>query len=371
VPSVRIVSSIAMLDKAAWDACFSGSLETYDYLRAVEDSGLPGFEWRYAIVEEGDQIVAAAPGFLTDYNLDTTLSGSGKQLAAYVRRFLPGALRIRLGCIGSPCTETVTAGFASGLSATRSGNHLRLLTKSFEAEYIRSGAGLLAIKDTPAHQSTIWRDYTSSLGYRPIAGLPIAMLNTNFTRFEDYLQSLTSATRKDMKRKMRSLSQVRIEHRIDIRDVLNRMYDLYLATLQRAELQFEELTPDYFTNVLSAMNGRAFCTLYFEGETLIGFNLLLENEDTLLDKFFCMDAGRGRALSLYFLSWLENVRYCIERKIPRYQAGQAAHELKLRLGCILEPTQMHFKHRNILVSKVLQLAAPLFVSNPAFMATAT
>jgi hypothetical protein len=129
-------------------------------------------------------------------------------------------------------------------------------------------------------------------------------------------------------------------------------------------MALEDLTPAYFQGVLRRMSGRAFCTLYWQGDELLAVNLLLQDGDTLLDKFFCMDAERGRSLNLYFLSWFTNVRLCLERGLKRYFSGQAGYENKLRLGSTLTRTANYFRHRNALVNGGLRLVAPLFAADP-------
>src|SRR5689334_11441982 len=106
----QVVSSIERIGKAAWNACFPGQLEDYDYLRAVELSGLEGFDWRYATVMRAGEVIAAAPGFITEYKLDTTLIGASKRFVQRIQSAFPSALTLRLGCIGSPCTETAMMG---------------------------------------------------------------------------------------------------------------------------------------------------------------------------------------------------------------------------------------------------------------------
>jgi hypothetical protein len=104
--------------------------------------------------------------------------------------------------------------------------------------------------------------------------------------------------------------------------------------------------------------------LYWADDALIGFNLLLQDGETLLDKFFCMETTRGPALNLYFVSWFVNVRLCLERGLTRYQSGQAAYANKLRLGSRLIASQMYFRHRQPLVNRALQWVAPLLADDP-------
>lgn len=365
MPDARVVASIADIGAARWDALFPNALEPYDYLAAVEASGLEGFRWRYVLVEDGMRLLAVAPGFLTSYALETTLTGAGRRLADGVRRVLPHALTLNLACLGSPCTETLSVGYAPQLSAAERALMLRRLLGAFETEAREEGCGLLGVKDVPEPDRPFWDGVAGSVGYRSIPGLPVAHLDIDFPDLETYLGRLSPGTRKDMRRKLRALDHVRVEVRASLDGVLDRVMDLYRQTRARAEMQFEALTPAYFVGVIRQMPTRAFYVLYYAGDELLAANLLLQDGATLLDKFFCMDAARGRAFSLYFLSWFTNVRLCLERGLVRYQSGQAAYENKLRLGSRLTPTSMYFRHRNPMLNGALQLVAPLFSTDLA------
>jgi hypothetical protein len=73
----------------------------------------------------------------------------------------------------------------------------------------------------------------------------------------------------------------------------------------------------------------------------------------MVDKYFCMDYELGHKYSLYVLSWLENVRTCIERKIPLYYAGQGAEKTKAYLGATFIPSFIFFKHRQPVLDRFL------------------
>ena len=146
---------------------------------------------------------------------------------------------------------------------------------------------------------------------------------------------------------------------------------LYEATLARADLQFERLPAGYFTGVLEHLHERAVCVLYWVDERLVAFNLILLDEHRLVDKFFGHDLEFSREYNLYFRSWLTNVDYCIEHRIPVYECGQAGYASKLRLGCEFEGNSLFFRHRNRLVNGLLKLVK-LFIrpdrSDPAMAA---
>ena len=364
MPEARVVRSIQEIGRQAWDACFPGVLEGYDYLAAVEAAGLAGFDWRYAVVEEGGRVIAAAPGFFTDYSLDTTLTHLGRRLVAATRRIAPRAFTVRMACLGSPCTEDVALGFAADLAAGERAGVLQQLLAAFEAAAARAGCWLLAIKDAPEHDREVWSAATRAIGYQSTPGMPSAELAIDFADQDGYLATLGYATRKDMRRKLKALDQLRIEVVHDLAGLEPRIAELYRQTRERSDLQFEDLTAAYFTGVLARMGERALCVLYWAGEDLVGFNLLLQDGVILLDKFFCMESARGPALNLYFVSWFTNVRICLERGLARYQSGQAGYAIKLRLGSRLIGAQMYFRHRRPLVNRALRWAAPLLADDP-------
>lgn len=364
MPEARVVRSISQIGREAWDACFPDALEGYDYLAAVEAAGLAGFDWRYAVVEEAGRVIAAAPGFFTDYSLDTTLTGLGRRLVAATRKVAPRAFQVRMACLGSPCTEDVGLGFAADLTPQRRSEALQALLAAFEAAAAQAGCWLLAIKDAPETQRQVWAAAAREAGYQLTPGMPSAELAIDFEDLDGYLARLSAATRKDMRRKLKALAELRIEVVDDLTGLEPRIVELYRQTRERSDLQFEDLTAAYFTGVLARLRERALCVVYWAGEDLVGFNLLLRDGTTLLDKFFCMDSVRGPALNLYFVSWFTNVRLCLEQGLARYQSGQAAYENKLRLGSRLIGADMYFRHRRPLVNRALQWAAPLLAEDP-------
>jgi len=130
---------------------------------------------------------------------------------------------------------------------------------------------------------------------------------------------------------------------------------LYEATLNRSDLQFERLPAAYFTGILEQLDQRAACVLYWVQDQLVAFNLVLIDQHRLIDKFFAHDLNVTREHNLYFRSWLANVDYCIQQRIPLYECGQAGYASKLRLGCQFTGNMLFFRHRNPLLNTLLKL----------------
>lgn len=354
VEHCTVVDSVTAFDTKEWNDCFPGEIENWNYYRAVEDAGIAGFAFRYFAVTENNSLRAVVPAFITTYRLDTTAQGSLKRVTSTLVRFFPRLLSIRLLCIGSPVSEVCHTGFAPG---TKDGEKQTLLAALIDRvkRYARDQRiGLLAIKDARDEDSRMWHPATS--GFAKMAGLPTAILALPFRSFDDYLKSLSAATRKDMRRKLRSESAIRIETRNSIDDIKDRIQALYEATEARSDLQFERLPAAYFSLVLARMPDNAHCILYWLDDDLLAFNLIFESPERMIDKFIGT-GEQARRYNLYFLSWMENVRRCIGRGIPVYQSGQAGYAVKVRLGSRLALNWNYFLHLNPLLNAALRFMA--------------
>ena len=355
-----LARSIEAFGREEWNVLFPGELEDWFYYHAVENSGIAGFEWIYLAVWDRGRLRAAVPGFVTDYRLDTTLSGPAKRLAAAITRITPRLLSIPLASLGSPVGEICHLGFAPDCSADEQRMLAGLLMDKLIEFARQRRIGMIAVKDASEADDALWSEVCGNAGLRRMPGQATALLDLPHRSFEDYLASLGPATRKDMRRKLRSRAGLRIEWRSDIDDIVDDVMALYRATLAQAEYRFEELTPAYFTGVLQDPHRRAFCVTYWHDRMLIGFNLVLRDGNRLLDKFFGMDYASGRAHNLYYLSWMENVRYCIENGIGRYQSGQGLEHEKQRLGSRLVPNWLWYRHRNRIVDRVFAAVERVF-----------
>jgi Acetyltransferase (GNAT) domain len=352
-----IENSITAFDIADWNRCFPSDPENWAFYRACEEAGPPGFSWHYAAVRANGRPIAVVPAFGTEYRLDTTVRGVWKRIAKQFYRLAPALLSLRLIALGSPVAEICHLGFAPEAPA---GDRTALL-KSIVAALREFGAvnhyGLLGIKDAPSCDDDLWRSALLPSGFTRLPGLPTAVLDLPFSDFEAYLDSLSKATRKDMRRKLRPFKDIRVEQRRQIDDVVEQVSTLYAQTVAHSDLQFEYLPADYFRQLLRSLAPEASIFLYWHGGELVAFNFVIETNDRLIDKYIGMDYAVVPSFNLYFNSWLHNVRYCIERGIPLYQSGQAFYGPKLRLGCRLQPNWQYFRHRNAAINAILRFVA--------------
>src|SRR4051794_18818835 len=113
-----VADSIEAFGRDEWNRLFPDELEDWSYYRAAERSGLPDFAWMYFGVHESGRLRAAVPAFVTDYELDTTVTGALRHITDALSRRFPRLLHQRMLALGSPVAEACHLGFEPGASAS-------------------------------------------------------------------------------------------------------------------------------------------------------------------------------------------------------------------------------------------------------------
>jgi len=363
---VSSYNSITSVNRDSWNACFTKVLENYDYLLATEKAGIPDFSWRYiTVTDDAEKIIAASFFFIAEYNLETTLQGLAKKFVLGTRKLLPNFLKFKLACFGSPVSENCYFGFVEELNENEKLQATQLIFQEFERVAVKEKIKLLGIKDVPEADKPLLDNVPAAKKYKSIISMPSASLKIDFKNIDEYFAKLSHATRKDIRRKLKKLSELRIEKKTNIDDIIDILHEMYLDTRSRSDWQFETLTKDYFRGILSIMPHNSFCNVYYStnDKRPLAANLFLFSNEILLDKYFCARAEDARNYNIYFISWIENIKYCLENRIERYDAGQAGYENKIRLGCALSMNWLYFRHRNPALNAMLRLAAPLLAED--------
>ncbi|POR51223.1 GNAT family N-acetyltransferase [Bosea psychrotolerans] len=360
--SGRIAARVAEI--AAWDTCLPGEVESHDYYRACDDaaatSGI-GLRCAAVVVEDASGIAAVAPFFRLDYRLDTPLQGRLRQIADALFSRFPGLVTLKVICVGSPYAERCHLGFAPRLGAAARQEATRAMLAALEQQAAREGAHLLAFKDLAPAEDALLAPLLDGEGFALLGSLPVAVLDLPYPDEDGYLASLSAATRKDIRRKLAKAKAVRIEHRSDMTGLEDAIGNLYESTRGQSVLDYGELEvlpPGYFAAVSKALGDRALFVLYWIGEELAAFNLLLIEPDRVIDKFLGMSYPLARDHNLYAVSWMANVRFCLERGIRELQTGQTAYASKLRFGSRLVPSTIRFRHRNLPLQWLLGHLSP-------------
>jgi len=322
---------------------------TAPLLSLLQESGVDGFNLRSIVVLKDDVPVLLLPLFETRFDLSRFVNGWIKKTVKVAGRFIPSVFQPRILSVGLLVGEWSEIGIDPQID-----------------EGTLEAACKMALDALQTLRAELKSDIVAFYNFNHYGKLPgevfekfnrvqcqsCARQPIDFTSMEEYLGRLSRAARKDLRRKMRVSDEVRVIRSRTISPFLDRIYKLYLETVARSPLALGVHNRLFFEKICERVQGAEYA-LYFVQEELVAFNLLVVKKEAMVDKYFCMDHELGRKYNLYALSWLENVRTCVDRKIPLYYAGQGAEKTKAHLGATLIPSFILFKHRRPVFDRFL------------------
>jgi predicted N-acyltransferase len=332
------------------------------FLNNLEPLGLIQLFLQYP--PEGFEAVVSAigqPGFRAKFDLLTTADAKTLQLIGKlpVARLLRRMLTWHTLFWGTTVTEYVP------LPPHSNGP---TLVESMLTAWQRSSR-LVILKDIPDQSPLLAQteqvaateliETCKQAGFVLIAGQALAYVSIDFKSEDEYLSRLSYARRKNIRRKMRARSDLRIEiiqtgcARLNNGRFLQELYDLYLNVYRQSETHFDKLTAEFFSAVFKdqSLDGHLF--LYYTAETLIGFNLCFIHSGMLIDKYVGFRYPAAREYNLYFVSWMTNLAFALSRKLTHYIAGWTDPEIKAYLGAQFTFTQHAVYVRNPLLRYIL------------------
>jgi hypothetical protein len=362
----RVIPGVSSIPEAEWSACYPDEAESWRYYRACETNKKAGVKIAAAEIHDEDGLLAAAPLFELAYPLDTQFQGAMRQVAGSVLKRFPSLTEWTLLGVGSPYAERCHVAVRDGLPQALRDRAVAALIETIEMEAWRRAASAIVYKDLQGKELRLLGGVLKSTRHVGVKSLPVAELEFGGggegDDLDGYLATLSRATRKDIRRKLRKSGAVRIERRTDIDGAAREIERLYSSTQAQSGVRyghFDTLPESYFRSVASELGGSAVFFLYWVGRELAGFNLLLLEPDRVIDKYMGMRYPLAREHDLYVVSWIENVRFCLETGRRRLQTGQTAYEEKVRLGSRLQPSMLYVKHHNRAINQILRFAAPL------------
>ncbi|XDF34929.1 GNAT family N-acetyltransferase [Paracidovorax avenae] len=193
-------------------------------------------------------------------------------------------------------------------------------------------------------------------GFVLVEGQALAYVPIDFGNLDEYLARLSSSRRSNLRRKLRSRSQLQIE-RVPTGDAyaddarVDACYALYEAVHAQSEVHFDRLTRDFFAAVLrdGGSSGIVFEYRHAGTGALLGWNLCYEHAGRLVDKYIGLSYPAAREVNLYFVSWMVNLEYAVERGLTHYIAGWTDPEVKRSLGASFTWTRHAVYVRNPLL----------------------
>ena len=318
-------------------------------LSLLQESGIDGFRLRSIVVSKNEAPILLLPLFESRFDLSTFAEGWIKRSLRAAGRLVPSMFSPRILGVGLLVGEWSEIGIDPQIDAGTLETAWKMALGALQALAAELNSDITAFYNFNHHGKLPGEVFSS---FNRVPCLPCARLPITFRSLEEYVSGLSRNTRKDLRRKMRVSHEVRVIRSRDISPLLDRIYKLYRQTVERCPMALGVHNRLFLEEVCARVPGAEY-TLYFVREELVAFNLLVVKKEAMVDKYFCMNYELGRKYNLYFLSWLENIRYCVEQGIPLYHAGQGAEKTKARLGAMSIPSLILFKHRRPAIDRFL------------------
>ena len=357
--SIAIADRFSQLSAEAWRAATDGGsvFHSAAYQRMFERVRPPNVELRYALISDGDAPVAAV--CLQIVTLDH--SHLGDLSRRRVLRKLGSKMRTRV----LVCGNLLVYGL-HGVSIARDADRAKVWQAVSEviyrlrrAEKLAGSTDIVVLKDfdeAARKDSAVLR----KLSYGEVATEPnmVLAVNPGWRRHEDYLQSLTSKYRSDIRNRVfKKFDEAgcSIETLDDVASHAPDLQRLYLQVHGNAGLRPFTVPADYWPELATLAGADARVHVARRHGRIVGFIVSVRDGETALAYHIGFDretAGEGVPVYLRLLH--ASLGQAIEYGARRVSFGRTALEPKARIGCRPEETIVWARHRHPFLNQVLQ-----------------
>ena len=340
----QVVRRIEEVRPQDWLRIYPPVLESYHFFKSLDESHFEQFRFYYILVFDRDDLVGLAPSFLMNYPLETTVQGTLRKFLAGIQKIFPGLLNLRALICGLPMGPGRV-----GICGENRVGVLKAILESMDQIAGKEKIPIMALKDFDRKDADLL-DPLQQEGFYKFMSLPNTELGISFKSFDQYLETLSSASRYDLRRKFKKVDgHVKMELEVSSQlneSTLREVHGLYLQTSSRSEIQFENVPPDFFENVSKNMPRETKYFLWRIDKKLVAFTFCLVSEDRLIDYYLGLDYSVAFQYHLYFVRFRDLLKWCIDNKIKVYEMGNTSYEPKRRLGFEFVPLYVYAKHRN-------------------------
>ena len=337
----KVIPRIEAVSPEEFNRLFPHVPERYHFFKTLDESGFDQFSFYYILVYKHQQLVAAAPCFSVNYSLDTSINGPLRGLSNAIKKFFPNLFCIKALVCGIPMGQG-QMGIAKG-----STDQLKAIAQRMEALAHKIHAPIIAFKDFDQSYDDLFKPLLKK-DFLKIDSLPMTSLKLDFADFEEYLKTLSSATRYDFRRKLKKASTVHIEPSLTAsldEKTLDEVYSLYLQAVKTHDMGFEIVPKDFFRLISKNMPQEAKFFLWRINGKLAAFVFCLVSEGVLLDYYLGFDYAPAHEYHLYFVKFKEVMNWCVSHGIKTYAMGTTGYEPKRRLNFNFIPVYLYVKIR--------------------------
>ena len=351
--AAKVVTLAELQNCDAWQRAFRNKCKDHRYYEIVDETLEGNFEHHYLLLEDDfGNVRAVQPVFFVRQNLVEGMRGKTRSVVDFARKKFPRFLTMRVLMVGcaagtgdlGACNEKDAAWVANALQAS-------LLT------YARQNkASLVVLKDFPANYRSALETFVLN-NHARIPSMPMTRLSLRYVNWDEYLRTLSKATRKDLRRKFRKAeraAKIEMEVVSEIGPFVDEIYPLYLAVHERSPLKFETLTEDYLRAIAERMPGRARFFIWRQSGKIVAFSFCLVCGDAIYDECIGLDYSVALDLHLYFYTLRDIISWALQQGLKYYYSNPLNYEPKLHLDCELVPLDLYVRHTSALLNPIFR-----------------
>lgn len=252
---------------------------------------------------------------------------------------------MKMNIVGIPCSVSSPGIFGNKTALEALKKHIYKVEKGFVL--------FLNLEDEPIKAS-----------FASGKTLPSIVLKNHFQNWEDYLAALRS----NYRRRLILINQTNNDLRFDKRscaEFTDQMFQQYLDVYNRSKAKLEKLNFDFFKNLPQEFN----LTICFNNETIIGWNIALENQNMYYFFLGGVDYKQNKIYSTYLRLLSTIIKDGIETKSEFIELGQTAEIPKMRMGGKPEIRYMEAYHSNWFLNKLIKKFSFLLEYKPTIEKT--
>jgi len=352
----RVVNRIEDIPFNDWHSVYPDIIESYQFFKTLDRSGLKQFSFYYMMVYDKGKPVGATPFFIMNYSLDTSVNGPLRRITNRIKKAAPNVFSIKTLICGAPLGQG-----RIGITGDRT-KVLEVMLRKMEQLAKKNKASIIAFKDFDKLHTDIL-DPLQKGGFHKFDSLPNTELSIQFKDFEGYLKTLSGASRYDFRRKLKKVDKD-LNMTLEIADAvsgrtLEDVHRLYMQVVDKHDMGFEVMPQEFFKHIsVNLPKNTKFFLWRIEGR-LAAFDLCLVADDVLMVYYTGLDYTVAYRHNLYFLMFKDILNWCIDHKIKKFEMGYKGYEAKRRLGFDFIPLNIYVKLRNRILRPAFNLICQL------------
>jgi len=351
----KVVTRAELQTSDKWKSAFQNKCKDHRYYEIVEETLEGNFEHHYLLLEDDfGNIRAVQPVFFVRQNLVEGMRGKTRSVVDFVRKKFPRFLTMRVLMVGC-AAGTGDLGACDDKNEKWTARALFAVLRTYARQ---NRASLVVLKDFPAKYRPVLESSYSN-GYARIPSMPMTRLPLHYQNWDEYLRTLSKATRKDLRRKFRKAERApKIDMEIvsDITPYVDEIYPLYLQVHERSLLKFETLTKDFFRTIGQRMLERARFFIWRQRGKIVTFSLCLLCDEAIYDECIGLDYSVALDLHLYFYTLRDIISWSLQKQLKYYYSNPLNYEPKLHLDCELVPLDLYVRHTVAFLNPIFRRA---------------